>query len=157
MATTKERITDMQYKEIIERMKRDGHSYDADRLERSIERHYGSVRDSVHSRYDAGDGLSFCSGARSRAEDAYEAIRSDEYRAQRQREEEDRLERQRKHEEEQRLQWKHQREEEEAYQERIRQEQEQYDLEQEAQNTGPGKAVDIADAMIKAEKEIKPI
>lgn len=110
----------MTYRDIIQRMKDDGHHYEADALERSVERTGWSGK-SVHSRYDARDGLSMMSRAGDMAEQAYRDIRHDAERAEDRRQEEEREQRRQEHEAAQRLEAEVQRQMEQDYYEQQQQ------------------------------------
>lgn len=122
----------MQYRDIIERMKSDGHYQEARDLERSVERTRGSTHMTVHGHMEAADGLSWCGYARTCAERAYDDIRAGEYRKQREQEEQEREQRRQEHEAAQRAESERQRQEEEAYWEHVQQ-QEQDAAEREQQ------------------------
>lgn len=84
------------------------HYSEADELRRSLREHSIDEYDSVRSRSDAGDGLSYCNYARDMAELAYDDLKHQQYREEQRIEEE---EQQRQHLEYLRRQAEHQQEE----------------------------------------------
>lgn len=104
----------MRYRDIIDQMKRDGHHYEADRLQRSVERS-GSTWQSVHSRHDARDGLPFISYSGDCAERAYDEIKSEEWRDEMRREDERREQERQERQERERLEYQRMEEERQEF------------------------------------------